>query len=191
MLSLENLHAKVYVFDQRKALVTSANATRYGFHHNAECGMALENEAIARRLVSDINSGFGAETRPSVWKEGDLRALIPAIERLKVMVPEVSKFRVEEGEEAGELELKRADAETLLESTGTWTDLVYRNMINVPEEFTAQQIYDACRADYVRQYPNNNNPDARIRNRLQALRDLGFVHFYGRGKFRRLIKIAR
>ena len=39
ILSLSLLHAKVYVIDNRRALVTSANATFSGMHRNRECGV--------------------------------------------------------------------------------------------------------------------------------------------------------
>ena len=40
------LHAKVYIADDRKALVTSANLTKGGLTDNLECGVAVENNDV-------------------------------------------------------------------------------------------------------------------------------------------------
>ena len=35
----QNLHAKIYLFDNKKALITSANLTNNGLYHNFEYGV--------------------------------------------------------------------------------------------------------------------------------------------------------
>ena len=50
--SLNNLHAKIYVFDESTALVTSANVTQAGLRSNLECGLAT-SEAYRRLKKPD------------------------------------------------------------------------------------------------------------------------------------------
>lgn len=45
MRYLNRLHAKLFVFDQREAIVTSTNLTYAGFNTNAELGVSLTDEA--------------------------------------------------------------------------------------------------------------------------------------------------
>ena len=51
--SLNSLHAKVYIFDDISALVTSANATTSGMWRNLECGIGTQDKRVVRRLVPD------------------------------------------------------------------------------------------------------------------------------------------
>ena len=60
VLSLAGLHAKVYVLDDKAALVTSANATYSGMTRNWECGVATEDRREVEELANVLLSGFGA-----------------------------------------------------------------------------------------------------------------------------------
>ena len=42
--SLNNLHAKMYIFDETAALITSANATYSGLNLNLECGIGMHDK---------------------------------------------------------------------------------------------------------------------------------------------------
>ena len=58
VMSLSRLHAKVYVIDNRSALVTSANATPSGMRRNWECGIAIEDQQEVFRLAKLVLAGF-------------------------------------------------------------------------------------------------------------------------------------
>ena len=51
------------------------------------------------------------------------------------------------------------------------------------EEFTLAQVY-ARGEELQRLHPQNRYVEAKIRQQLQRLRDLGFVEFVGRGEYR-------
>lgn len=53
---LPSLHAKVYVSDAKKAIVTSGNLTAGGLSRNCEYGIGLENEALAQNVLSDLTA---------------------------------------------------------------------------------------------------------------------------------------
>jgi len=54
------------------------------------------------------------------------------------------------------------------------------------EEFSLSDIY--LFIDYLSaKHPQNNNIKAKIRQQLQLLRDLGFIEFLGRGKYRKIL----
>ena len=44
--SLSDLHAKIYIFDDTSALVTSANATYSGMYSNWECGLGTSDSKL-------------------------------------------------------------------------------------------------------------------------------------------------
>ena len=64
VMSLHALHAKVYVLDRRRALITSANATWSGMRRNLECGVAIDQQAAVGRVARLVLSGFGADSPP-------------------------------------------------------------------------------------------------------------------------------
>ena len=62
LLHLPRLHAKVYVSDHRRAVITSANLTAGGLHRNYEYGVFIDSESVAREICEDITeySDLGA-----------------------------------------------------------------------------------------------------------------------------------
>ena len=50
----QNLHAKIYLFDNKKALITSANLTNNALYHNFEYGVLIEDEkAVVDQIYDD------------------------------------------------------------------------------------------------------------------------------------------
>lgn len=56
VVSLPRLHAKIYVADTRRALLTSANLTPAGLDHNFEYGVYLEDLNLVRKVKSDLEA---------------------------------------------------------------------------------------------------------------------------------------
>lgn len=54
LTALPNLHAKVFVADQKAAIVTSGNLTRGGLDANIEYGVALHEPDLVRRVREDM-----------------------------------------------------------------------------------------------------------------------------------------
>lgn len=54
----ERLHAKVYIFDGEKALITSANLTFSGFESNIEYGVLINEEPHLGLIINDIEMLF-------------------------------------------------------------------------------------------------------------------------------------
>jgi len=66
LLHLPKLHAKVYVVDQKIAIVTSANLTAGGLEHNYEYGIKISELLIVKEIAQDIisYSDLGAMISP-------------------------------------------------------------------------------------------------------------------------------
>lgn len=75
--ALRNLHAKVYIFNQETAIVTSSNLTEGGLQNNEEMGILIEDTEI----VENIKRHFG------LWWDNsipiNLRELNPLVDSLK------------------------------------------------------------------------------------------------------------
>lgn len=185
VLSLDRLHAKTYVFDNKHALVTSANATFSGLRRNIECGIAVTDAFVANSLGAQVRSGFGAMPAPTVWSESQLRALIPSVDFLKSRLPTRAQIRAHEGEAAQILELPKADAEELLSSRAGWTRLVFQQLLRTGSHtFTTEKALQACAPEISRRYPANRHPREKVRQQLQVLRDLGLIEFLTPGHYR-------
>jgi len=52
---VKNLHSKIYLFDKRCAIITSANMTFGGMRRNFECGIYLNDKKIINELHSYFN----------------------------------------------------------------------------------------------------------------------------------------
>lgn len=50
VFGIKNLHSKVYLFDDRTAIVSSANLTNNGLINNFECGVFIDDSRIVREL---------------------------------------------------------------------------------------------------------------------------------------------
>ena len=63
---LPGLHAKVYVADEREAIVTSANFTRGGLAANYEYGVRISDPPVVRQILDDLEgyAALGAEVPP-------------------------------------------------------------------------------------------------------------------------------
>jgi phosphatidylserine/phosphatidylglycerophosphate/cardiolipin synthase-like enzyme len=56
VVSLPRLHAKVYIADACRALITSANLTPAGLDHNFEYGICLEDSTLVCKVKSDLEA---------------------------------------------------------------------------------------------------------------------------------------
>lgn len=75
IFGIKGLHSKVYIFDNRKALITSANLTNGGFVANYECGVTVENNKMVAQVVDYYNSFMSSSQAPlsekviDIWEE--------------------------------------------------------------------------------------------------------------------------
>lgn len=80
VVSLPRLHAKVYVADNQRALITSANLTPSGLDHNFEYGVCLNDAA----LVSKVREDLEAYARlGSIVSNAELHSLLGVAQNLK------------------------------------------------------------------------------------------------------------
>ena len=77
---ISNLHAKVYIFDENSAIVTSSNLTRSGLNNNIECGIKVTEQAVIQRILGDMHA---------YWSDSNSKTLtIECLEATKSAVME-------------------------------------------------------------------------------------------------------
>jgi hypothetical protein len=179
----QKLHAKIYLFDRKTAIVSSGNLTQGGLVENYEYGVLLRDEPAVGQVVAD----FEALLRDP--KTGQLTAdRIEEARRLLAAVPPLPRVRLpnlpaSSDDDSGVLVVGGAP----LQGTFTgWKRDVFEVLERIPaQEFTLQDLR-VFENDLQRRHPENRNVAPKIRQQLQLLRDNGLVEFVSRGRYRKL-----
>ncbi len=172
--SLGGLHAKMYIFDDICALVTSANATNSGMRRNLECGLATRDATMVARLSSVLLRGFEFEVL-RVMSISALETLRLALPSIKVSMPEHPPTPTSVDAEP---EFSITDAAGLISGFRGWTNLTMRGVMALPEgHFRMDDLLKVCAPLAAQQYPKNRHVQAKLRQQLQILRGHGIVQF--------------
>ena len=191
--SLKGLHAKIYVFDDTHALVTSANATTAGMWRNLECGLFTSDRHVVRELACLLLGGLGADAPPSRMKHRDLDNLYGPLGAIRVSMPEAS--RIASGDDkprADEFEYSISDTEAMVKGFTGWKRLTLEGVLAMPEAgFHLGELLEVCEPAAARRYPSNRHVPDKLRQQLQVLRDVGIVDFVEPGYYRRTMNLTK
>ena len=189
--SLSDLHAKMYVFDDSSALVTSANATFSGMQRNLECGLGTEDSGVIKKLACSLMSGFGKGVPPNEMNLEELEGLYAPLEAIKVSMPKMPRTAVRTPDEFAEVPtFSIEDREMLLRGFTGWKRLTLEGVLSMPDDdFELDDLYRVCEPTAVEQYPDNHNVQAKLRQQLQLLRNLGIVEFVTPGNYKRTLTL--
>ena len=181
--SLGGLHAKVYIFDDTCALVTSANATNSGMHRNLECGLATRDAAVVARLARALLRGFESEA-PRVMTVPALERLRLALPSIEVSMPQLSGTPAPLDAEPG---FSLTDDADLISGFQGWTNLTLRGVMALtPGDFRLEDLLNVCPPLAAQEYPNNRHVPDKLRQQLQVLPGHGIIEFVNyQGVYRR------
>jgi Dam-replacing HTH domain/PLD-like domain len=189
VLSLSSLHAKVYVIDKRRALITSANATLSGMYRNRECGFEIKRRDDVQRLADLIDSGFQSRPKPEIWTADDLDELREPVESLRSALPRVTTIAQAAIEAPPRIQLRRRQFARLIESLSGWLQLTMEGISRIGSDvFSMNDVLTACAPLAAARYPDNRHVREKLRQQMQRLRDLGLVLFLGNGRYERLTR---
>lgn len=183
--SVNRLHAKAYVIDEKFALVTSANATHSGMYRNRECGIATDDPGVVREIADLIVSGFGVADGPQDVTKTELAIIRGLVGQFKPQSPAISMQGFAE-EEPPPFMVK--DSYQLLSQLSGWLALTMEGVMALKSDtFTMDDLDALCTGKAAERYPENKHVRAKLRQQLQRLRDLGLVEFVDdKGEYRRL-----
>jgi hypothetical protein len=116
VVSLPRLHAKVYVADNRRALVTSANLTPSGLDYNFEYGVCLDDVALVCKVREDLEA---YARLGSIVTHAELHSLLGVAQNLKAEYARMEKSASRRLKASFTRTLHRARKEFLSAQVGT------------------------------------------------------------------------
>jgi len=184
--NFSKLHAKIYLFDDKEVIITSANLTNGGLLHNYEYGIYSNDQQIVEQTLTDFNSISQNEDIGNVALEEirivrDLLSKIPPSDGIKL-----PNYQTENP--ANALDIIELDNSIIEDSLSGWKLEVFRCVHRIPKQIFTLSDINQFEHHLKAIYPLNNNILPKIRQQLQYLRDLGLIEFLGNGKYRKLWK---
>ena len=184
--SLNALHAKMYIFDDTSALVTSANATTGGMRRNLECGLSTDDRNLVKKLAKSLLSGLGADGPPRRMRPEDLERLYAPLEAIKAVLPKQPVIQSAGDEPGDKITHLISDVEKLLQGYTRWRRLTLEGVLAMPDSgFGISDLLEVCGPAAANRYPKNQHVPDKLRQQLQMLRDNGIVEFVTPGYYRR------
>lgn len=176
------LHAKIYIFDDNKLIITSANLTEAGLKKNKEYGIISDEGA----LINSANIDFNNMCNDDITGKLKLSNLND-IQRLLDSVPQETRIELPnfelENDEVYPYDIIRSSPNIL-----GWKKDIFDIIVKFPDNHFKLLDFESYLSDLKILHPQNNNIQAKIRQILQQLRDLGLVKFEGNGSYLRLFK---
>jgi len=177
VFNCSNLHAKAYIFDSRHCIITSANLTSAGLIRNAELGFLTDRSDITTSVIDFYSNTIAREdvgkiTEQNVEEISELLMRIPPV--LPIVYPR--------------LDLSSTSDSNLLaisEGLSGWKRDVFLSLGQFDETFTTAEV-GIIAQQLGEKYPRNNYREAKVRQVLQQLRDLGLIEFSSPGIYKKL-----
>lgn len=181
-----HLHAKFYIFDEQQMIITSANLTSSGLKRNLEYGVYTDELSLVDQAVKDFNR-FSKNTIAGKITVAHLETISSIIDGMGVY--DNNPFP------QTKLEFLPDDdfipAQSLQEISlllGGWTRVLFEELITLPNVVFTTSDFQYILPRLKQKYPDNNTIEAKIRQQLQELRDLGLIKFVKRGTYQKLWK---
>ena len=180
VLNFQNLHAKIYLFDNKKALVTSANLTNNALYNNYEYGLLLHEDE--KETVDAIYSDFIMMMDSELCGSFDENS----IKEIEKFVKTFGNNKLTHIDDEGDSVLPIDESDKISNNLKGWKKDVF-NCLQLldKQDFTISDVYSFEGVLYEK-HPTNNHVRPKIRQTLQYLRDLGFVKFVKPGVYKKL-----
>lgn len=170
------LHSKIYIFDSKKAVITSGNLTNGGLLKNYEYGVLLDEFEIVSKIRNDFTEiSKSAKIVKKEWIK-IAREVKKSLKPIQNQHEESNTYIIENINHSIESALKLK----------VWKLSMFEIISTLNQEFTLEDVYK-YEQELRRRYPENRNIRPKIRQQLQFLRDLGLIEFLSNdGEYRRL-----
>ena len=180
----QSLHSKVYIFDEKQAIITSGNLTNGGMNTNYEYGVLIKDENNVASVVQDFYEIFNGTITGEISFENieNAQKIIQDTPREKGV-----KFKTIE-DAVDENDVFDAGILPIVENLTGWKLEVFNCLESIENRtFLLNEAY-AFEEVLSQKYPDNRNIKDKIRQQLQYLRDLGLIEFKGQGVYSKLWK---
>lgn len=175
----QNLHAKIYLFDSNKAIVTSANLTFGGLVCNYEYGILIENDINSIGLMKNDYNSMIKSKLCGAFDNNKINQIEKTIADLGTKPKLLIDFE-------GDIVLTNDNIPAMAKQLHGWQKEVFIIISGIAgSEFTNQELLSYI--PYLKEkYPHSKTPDRTLSRVLQELRDMGFVKFEKRGNYKKL-----
>jgi phosphatidylserine/phosphatidylglycerophosphate/cardiolipin synthase-like enzyme len=179
VLNYQDLHAKIYLFDNDRALITSANLTNNGLFKNYEYGVLIENE---NEIINQIYADFIAMMDSKFCGIFNLKIVL----KIEKIVSEFNERLPVIIDPLGDNIISIQSIQRLTKHLSPWEKDVFECIDSLQKNnFLLSDIYFFSRK-LAGKHPLNNNIKPKIRQMLQHLRDLGLIKFIKPGSYKKL-----
>lgn len=186
--NFQRLHAKIYIFDDREAIITSANLTNAGLDKNYEYGIFSNDIEFVNKVCEDFDDLYHNEDAGTITIES-----INIIENILNNIPKEKKIKYPEiifekthDEDIQFDTLFSGGIESIENSLSGWKCDVFKQLVKINMNiFNLEDIYKYI-PDLQKLHPDNKHITDKIRQQLQILRDIGLIKFLGNGKYQKL-----
>jgi len=180
------LHSKIYLFDDKKAVITSGNLTHGGMVRNFEYGVYIDEIKTVEKIITDFNNISNSEITGLVEKP-DIELVKKILSNIpKISKPEFPTFEIESPED--NFDIIENSTNEIQKSLKGWKSDVFKYADSINSQFfSLSEIYQ-FENSLKAKYPNNTRITDKIRQQLQFLRNLGLIEFLGNGKYKKLWK---
>ncbi len=180
--SYPSLHAKIYIFDDEKFVISSSNLTFGGLVKNFEYGIFSNDKDFSQNVIHDFNQIFDNEKAFEVNSEN--------ISQAKQII-EIAQKNLEIDLKIIEKEknyLNFISTHSITNSLKGWKKEIFIILNqNNNQFFDLEEVY--FYENYLKQiYPENKFIKDKIRQTLQYLRNIGLIEFVADGKYKKLWK---
>lgn len=178
------LHAKVYIFDKKQAIITSGNLTNGGMNTNYEYGVLIKDEKSVASVMHDFYDIFNSNITGKISFE-----IIENAQKIIQDTPREKEVTFKPLEvEGDENDIFDVGTAPIIENLTGWKLEVFNCLESIESKtFLLNEAY-AFEDILSQKYPDNSNIKDKIRQQLQYLRDLGLIEFKERGVYRKLWK---
>lgn len=130
--------------------------------------------------------GLGADRPPRRMRFQELESLHAPLKVIKASLPRPTGTMPIDSPSTGDATFSISDTETLLKGMRGWLKLTLRGVLAMPESgFQLAELFGECGGAAAKEYPRNQHVEAKLRQQLQRLRDLGLVEFISPGRYKR------
>lgn len=180
----QNLHSKIYIFDDVKCIITSANLTNGGLKNNYEYGLYVDDKKILREIIKDFkyineNPLTGVISKEEVNTVKNILSSVPKEKPIKL-----PKITLKTQQDVSDIYTGGID--TIVSNLEGWKIDVFKCLLEIRDSiFTLKQV-NKFEYRLKKLHPENRFIQPKIRQQLQVLRDIGLLEFVKRGVYRKL-----
>jgi len=184
LFNYQRLHSKIYIFDESSVVITSGNLTLGGLEKNYEYGVLINDSSSIISVIKDYNALLSNEETGVIG--------INEISQAKEILSKVPKSKpitlpvISTEKDADIHEVFTGGTEAILSSLKGWKLEVFKCLLEITEQEFKLEKLNQFVSRLQKKYPSNQNVEAKIRQQLQILRDIGLIKFMGSGKYKKL-----